>query len=238
MTAAIELASQGISVDVYEKNDSPGGRGRMFRQDGFTFDMGPSWYWMPEVFENFFNKHGEKLDHYFKLIRLDPSYRIFFSNNIIDSPADVIGVYEIFEKIEPGSSQFLRSFLAQSKIKYEAGMNDFVRRPALSIFECAEWRLLKNLFKLDLFKSIARLIDHNIRDQRLRAWLKFPVLFLGAKPSQTPALYSLMNYADFELGTWYPEGGMWKLFDAFYQLALKRGVHFHFNEEVLAINVN
>ncbi|MFN8333100.1 MAG: phytoene desaturase family protein [Saprospiraceae bacterium] len=140
--------------------------------------------------------------------------------------------------MEPGSSQFLRSFLAQSKIKYEAGMNDFVRRPALSIFEFAEWRLLKNLFKLDLFKSIARLIDHNIRDQRLRAWLKFPVLFLGAKPSQTPALYSLMNYADFELGTWYPEGGMWKLFDAFYQLALKRGVHFHFNEEVLAINVN
>jgi len=238
MTAAIELASKGISVDVYEKNDSPGGRGRLFRQDGFNFDMGPSWYWMPEVFENFFNKHGEKLDHYFKLIRLDPSYRIFFANDIIDSPADVKGVYEIFEKIEPGSSQFLRAFLAQSKIKYEAGMNDFVRRPALSIFEFAEWRLMKNLFKLDLFKSIERLIDHNIRDERLRAWLKFPVLFLGAKPSQTPALYSLMNYADFELGTWYPEGGMWKLFDAFYQLALKRGVRFHFNEEVLSINVN
>ncbi|MEO6191099.1 MAG: phytoene desaturase family protein [Saprospiraceae bacterium] len=237
LAAAIDLSSKDIQVTILEKNSSHGGRARSFQDQGFQFDMGPSWYWMPDVFEDFFIKHNKSTQDYFKLIRLDPSYRIFFEAKILNSQANIQQIYNQFETLEKGSSTFLKSFLKEAKYKYEVGMRDFVRKPALSIFEFLDWRLLKSFFKLQMTKSIEAVIDDNIKHPMLRIWLKFPVLFLGAKPKDTPALYSLMNYADFVLGTWYPEGGMIKLFDALYQLALEKKVKFKFEEEVVSIDV-
>lgn len=238
MAAAIELAHAGYHVEIFEKNESPGGRGRSFTEAGFTYDMGPSWYWMPEIFETFFNEFGKSTKDYFELIRLDPSYRMFFKEGFIDAPAQMEQINRIFEDLEPGSSLFLEKFLKDAKIKYEIGMNQFVRKPASNVREYLNWKIIKNAFKLQLITSIESLIFKGVKNTKLRSWLTFPVLFLGAKPSETPALYSLMNYADFNQGTWYPKGGMVQLFLALYQLALEKGVLFHFNAPVLKIKSN
>lgn len=237
MAAAIELAGKGVEVHVFEKNKSFGGRGHVVERDGFKFDMGPSWYWMPDLFEEFFQSNGRSIKEYFELVRLDPSFRLIYQGGSLDVPAGMEACCEVFEKREPGSSRFLKKFISEGKYKYETGMRDFVRKPALSLMEFLDWRILKGIFRLQMFQSIERVVFKGIKDPVLRQWLCFPVLFLGAKPSDTPALYSLMNYAEIELGTWYPKGGMVKLFEAFYKLACEKGVHFHFESEVSRIDL-
>ncbi|MBK7232442.1 MAG: phytoene desaturase [Saprospiraceae bacterium] len=237
MTAAIDLASKGHEVCIFEKNDRFGGRGRTFQAQGFTFDMGPSWYWMPEIFEGFFKKHNKSLSDYFELKRLSPSYKMIFKEGILDAPVEMDKVSQIFEEREPGSSLFLKKFLQEAKYKYEVGMKEYVTKPSLSIFEFFDWKIFRSFFKLQMTKSIESVIHKGIKNKHLRAWLNFPVLFLGAKPSETPAMYSLMNYADLELGTWYPMGGMTRLFEAFYQLSLEKGVKYYFNDPVSQISI-
>ena len=237
LAAAIELSAQGHRVKVYEKNASFGGRGRVIEKDGFLFDMGPSWYWMPDVFENFLNAYGKSVSQYFQLVRLDPSFRIFGHDEVLDVPAGRQACLKLFEQREPGSSKFLDRFLQEAKYKYDTGMGDFVRKPSLSWSEFLDWRLIRSVFKLEMFSSLEKVVHRGVHDELLRQWLCFPVLFLGAKPSHTPALYSLMNYAEIELGTWYPMGGMTHLFKALYDLALEQGVQFEFNAAVSKIVV-
>lgn len=237
MSAAACLAKAGYKVDVFEKNSSPGGRARKFSKDGFVFDMGPSWYWMPEVFENFYNLFGKSAKDFYELIRLDPSYRVYFGqNDLVDVPADYLALKTLFESIEPGSSAGLDKFLDEAEYKYKVGMNEFVWKPSLSVTEFFDLRILKSLFKLQMFSSIAKEVDTLFTHPKLREILKFPVLFLGATPENTPALYSLMNYADLKLGTWYPKKGMYEIVEAFHKIALSQGANFHFSEEVVSID--
>ena len=233
LSAACFLAKQGYEVTVLEKNDSIGGRARKFSAEGFTFDMGPSWYWMPEVFENFFNAFGKKVSDYYELVRLDPSYKIYFSeSDIMDVPAKQQDLYDMFEKYEKGSSEKLDTFLNEAAYKYKVGMEEFVYKPGHNLMEFADTRVLSSLFKLQMFSSISKTIRSNFQNDKLRQLLEFPVLFLGATPENTPALYSLMNYADMKLGTWYPKGGMHKIIEGFASLARELGVKIKLNEKV------
>ncbi len=236
LSAACYLAKEGYEVTVLEKNDSIGGRARKFHAEGFTFDMGPSWYWMPEVFEKFFADFGKKVSDYYDLVRLDPSYRIYFSKEeIMDVPAQQQDLYDMFERYEPGSSAKLDAFLNEAAYKYKVGMEEFVHKPGHSIMEFADTRVLSSLFKLQMFSSISKTIRANFKNDKLRQLLEFPVLFLGATPKNTPALYSLMNYADMKLGTWYPMGGMHKIIEGIASLARELGVKIRLNEEVKEI---
>ncbi len=238
LSAATNLAEQGFEVTIIEKNEQPGGRASVWKKDGFTFDMGPSWYWMPDVFEKYFEKFGKKPADYFELKRLNPSYRVFFGDDhIADLPAHKNELLEFFEKYEKGAAQKLEKFLAEAKYKYEVGINDLVYRPGNSISEFADIRILKGLLQMDLLKSFSRYIRKYFTNPYLLKLLEFPVLFLGAKPEKTPALYSLMNYADMELGTWYPIGGMHSVVKAMVQLAEQKGVKIILNEEVKSIQV-
>lgn len=238
LAAAATLAKEGIDVTVLEKNESCGGRARMFEAEGFKFDMGPSWYWMPDVFEKFYNKFGYTTSDFYELKRLDPSYRVFFPNNqVIDIPSDKNELNQLFEKIEPGSSLHLDKFLKEGKYKYDIGINDLVYKPGKSITEFITPKVIGGVFKLHVFKSFSKYIRKYFKDPRLLQLLEFPVLFLGAKPQDTPALYSLMNYADIELGTWYPMGGMNKIADAFEKIAIEQGVQIKTNFEVSEIAV-
>lgn len=237
MAAAIELAHNGCQVSVFEKSSSYGGRGQILRSGEFLFDLGPSWYWMPDVFEQFFNEYGKSTQDYFNLVRLDPSYSIFYKSGRLDVPAGLDACCRLFESRELGSSVFLRRFIEDGRFKYTKGMQDFVRKPSLSWREFLDFGLIKSFFQLDMIKSLESVVERNIKDEVLRMWLCFPVLFLGAKPSKTPALYSLMNYAEIELGTWYPMGGMHQLFKALYELAIEKNVKFHFNAPVEKITV-
>jgi len=232
MSAAAELARGGHEVTVLEKNEQAGGRINFFKHEGFTFEMGPSWYWMPEVFENYFNKFGYKTSDFYTLERLDPSYKVVFKESELNIPADYSELKALFEKIDNGTGEKLDRFLDDAMYKYQVGMNEFVWKPGHSILDFAQVKVLQSLFKLQLLQSISKEIKAVTQNERLRQILEFPVLFLGATPKDTPALYSLMNYADIKLGTWYPKGGMYEIAKAFYKIALDQGVKFKFNTEV------
>lgn len=238
LSAAITLADKGHQVTVVEKNTEIGGRARVFRKDGFTFDMGPSWYWMPEVMEKFFNQFGKSTADYFELKRLDPSYQVIYSqDDVLAVPADYQALKDAFEEIEGGSSVQLDQFLAEAEYKYEVGINEFVHKPGLSILEFMDLKVMKAASKLDLLQSFAKHVRRYFKSPKLLQLLEFPVLFLGAIPKNIPALYSMMNYADIKLGTWYPMGGFGKLAEAMYLLALEKGVEFKTGTEVKSIEV-
>ncbi|MGB4971672.1 MAG: phytoene desaturase family protein, partial [Cyclobacteriaceae bacterium] len=239
ISAATTLAAEGFDVTIYEKNDSAGGRARKFESNGFVFDMGPSWYWMPDVFEKYFNRFGKSVSDYYQLDRLSPSYRIFFNDKISwDIPSRLEDLFDFFEKEEKGSSHKLKIFLEEAAYKYKVGIEDLVYKPGLSILELVDTQLVKGVFKLHVLQSISKYIRKYFKSPRLIQLLEFPVLFLGAAPSDTPALYSLMNYADMALGTWYPKGGMNKIVEAMVALAKEKGVKFEFNSNVQSLNMN
>jgi phytoene desaturase len=239
LAAATSLASEGFDVTVLEKNSVPGGRARKFEVDGYMFDMGPSWYWMPDVFEQYFARFGKTPADYYDLVRLDPSYAVIFKQgHQMDLPASMDGLAKMFEKYEPGSSANLFKFLKEARYKYEVGMADFVHKPSHSIMEFADIRMLTSLFRLQMFQSISSHIRKLFKNEHLIQLLEFPVLFLGATPENTPALYSLMNYADMALGTWYPMGGMHKIVEGMVKLAEEQGVKIRLGEEVQQIKAS
>lgn len=239
LSAACCLAKEGVQVTVLEKNATPGGRARQLKDAGFTFDMGPSWYWMPEIFEEFFGLFGKKASDYYTLDRLDPGYRIYFGeHDVVDVPASLEELYALFERIEPGSSPKLKKFLADAEFKYVTGMREFVHKPALSPMEFMDLRILKAGLKMQLLTSVSAEVRSLFRDSRLVRMLEFPVLFLGATPQNTPALYTMMNYADLVLGTWYPRGGMHEVVKAMVSLAGELGVRLELDTEVDRLDVD
>jgi phytoene desaturase len=231
------LAKQGWKVAVLEKHSLPGGRARKMEVNGFTFDMGPSWYWMPDVFERYFQQFNKQVNDYYQLSRLDPSYRVYFKNDVLDIAADYEQLKQSFEQLEPGSGARLDAFMAEAAYKYKVGINKLVFKPGLSVTEFFDAELVKGLFKLDVFTSISKHIRKFFKDERLIELMEFPVLFLGALPHHIPALYSLMNFADVKLGTWFPKGGMYSIVDGMYRLAKEQGVEFRFNQNVSEIKV-
>lgn len=237
LSAASFMAKAGWDVVVLEKHATPGGRARQLLAAGFTFDMGPSWYWMPGVFERFFNGFGKKVADYYELERLDPSYRIYWPGDVMDIPADYNELKDLFERTEPGSGARLDQFLHEAAFKYEVGINKLVYKPGQSLAEFADWDIITGVLKLDVFNSMKSHVGRYFKSPNLKQVLEFPVLFLGALPKDTPALYSLMNYADIKLGTWYPRGGMYKVVDGITRLAEELGVRFHFNQDVTQIAI-
>lgn len=239
ISVATNLAQSGYSVKVLEKNAIPGGRARFFCADGFRFDMGPSWYWMPDVFDDYFRHFGKKTSDFYELERLDPSYSVIFGeNNFIDIPADYNQLKALFESIEPGGAKNLDSFIEQAAYKYKVGMKDLVYRPGRSVTEFVSLKLLIDVLRLDILKSFHKHIRNYFTHPTLLKITEFPILFLGAVPQNTPALYSLMNYADMKLGTWYPKGGMYKIIEGMTALAKSKGVEFFFDSDVKSITVN
>ena len=238
LTAACTLADKGYEVHVFEKNSGPGGRASMFEAEGFRFDMGPSWYWMPEVFEDFFNKFGKSASDYYDLVQLDPGYQVIFDGEEqISIPASKAALFELFESIEKGSAEKLKKFLEEAAYKYRVGMDEYVWKPGKSITEFFDTKVLKSFMRLQMLSSVSKSVRSLFTDSRLRKILEFPVLFLGSMPNRIPALYTLMNHADLSLGTWYPMGGMYKVSEAFYELALSLGVKFHFDTPIESVDI-
>jgi phytoene desaturase len=237
LAAACFMAKAGWNVKVLEKNEAPGGRARQLKEQGFTFDMGPSWYWMPDVFERFFQHFNKCVSHYYNLRRLDPSYRVYWPSDEVDIPANYNELKKLFDTIEPGSGERLDHFLKEAAFKYKVGINKLVLKPGQSITEFLDADLIKGIFKLDVFTSMKKHVAKFFNHSKLKELMEFPVLFLGALPKDTPALYSLMNYADIKGGTWYPEGGMYSIVKGMHALALELGVQFHFNQTVKEIAV-
>ena len=235
LSAASFMAKAGWDVTVIEKNNTAGGRARQLKENGYTFDMGPSWYWMPDVFENYFKKFDREVSDYYSLHRLDPSYRVYWDDSFTSVPADYTKFKKMVNEFEPGAGEQLDKYLEEAAFKYEVGINKLVHKPGRSFSEFLDRDIFKGAFRLDVFTSIKKHIEKHFKHPRLRQLMEFPVLFLGALPENTPALYSLMNYADIKGGTWYPRGGMYSVVEALYKLAIELGVKFNFNEEAQEI---
>ncbi len=237
LSAASFMAKAGWDVTILEKHLQPGGRAQKFEVAGFIFDMGPSWYWMPDVFERYFNCFGKKVSDYYSLKRLDPSYSVYYPKNKIDIPADYEALKNLFESIEKGSAKKLDKFLEEAAYKYEVGVKKLVFKPSLSAMEYADIDLAKGILKLDVFTNMKKHIGKYFKHPQLLQLMEFPVLFLGALPQNIPALYSLMNYADIKLGTWYPEGGLNTVATSMHTLATELGVKTFFGQNVQSINI-
>jgi phytoene desaturase len=239
LSAAAYAAKAGHEVHVFEKNDRIGGRARQFTtENGFVFDMGPSWYWMPDVFEEFFADFGKSIPQVYDLVRLDPQFEMVFEDGTIAVPDAYNDLREMFEKMEPGSALKLDKFMEEAAYKYEVGMKEFVRKPCHSWFEFMSLKILKSAFKLDLLTNFRNHVRQHFKHPKLVALMEFPVIFLGAMPQDIPALYSLMNYGGLKLGTFYPLGGFVKIIEAMRDIALEHGVQIHLNSPVEKINVN
>jgi phytoene desaturase len=238
LAAATSLADKGHEVVILEKNSVAGGRARVFEEQGFTFDMGPSWYWMPDVFENYFARFGKKVSDYYDLVRLDPSYSVILEGNeTINLPAGVEKLGDLFESMEAGSRTKFQEFMRQAEYKYNVGINNFVWKPSRSITEFLSIKLLYDVTRLDVFQSFSSHVRKFFQDEKILKIMEFPILFLGATAENTPAMYSLMNYAEMQNGTWYPMGGMFQIIKAMVALAEEKGVKILLNKNVEKIDV-
>jgi phytoene desaturase len=236
--SACYLAKKGYEVVVFDKNTMPGGRSQSFQEDGFTFDMGPSWYWMPDLIDRMFNDLDEKREDYFNLTRLNPAYQVFWKDKTSTRiPSKKAKLIELFDTFEEKGGEKLQRFLDDAKIKYDIAMDSFIENPGIKISEVLKLNILNDALKLDIFKSVEKDIAKRFSSDKARNILNFPVLFLGERPDKIPAMYTLMNYADLELGTWYPEGGMNAIAASLEKIAKNHGTEFHYNTAVEEITI-
>ncbi|MES2679445.1 MAG: phytoene desaturase family protein [Bacteroidota bacterium] len=238
LSAACYAARAGHEVTVFEKNSEIGGRARSFSENGFAFDMGPSWYWMPDVFEKFFADFGQSPSDYYDLVKLSPSFQIFFNEGApLVVPSELTDLYTLFESIEKGSALQLKKFLAEGELKYKVAMQSLIYQPCNSWTEFASVEVISAALKTGIFRSMGAYTRDFFKDARLIALMEFPVIFLGAMPDKIPALYSLMNYSAYTMGTWYPMRGMYQIIKGMETLALSLGVKFQTNAAVEKIVV-
>lgn len=239
MSSAALFAKDGYDVTVVEKNNTFGGRGITYSNKEFMFDMGPSWYLMPEVFERFFGKFGKKSSDFFKLIKLEPYYRVFFEDDgKIDVPSNLKEIYSLFDTFEENGGEKLKKYLEKAKYKYDIAMDKFLYKEYNSIIDFFNPQILIEGTKLHLFSSIDSYAKKYFSSEKARKILEYSMVFLGGSPSNTPALYSIMSHVDLNLGVWYPYGGIWKLMEAIYLLGKENGVKYIFDNEVTEIIVS
>jgi phytoene desaturase len=239
LAAATVLGKEGYKVTVLEKNEQIGGRARVLKENGYVFDMGPSWYWMPDIFEKYFSLFDRKPSDYYQLKKLDPAFTIFFENGErMDVPASMEDLFELFEEKEKGAADRLKAFLEEAGVKYRLAVDELIYLPSLTIREYLKPAVLKNIPKLSLFSRFDKHVRKYFKHPHLIQLMEFPVLFLGARSANTPSLYSLMNYASLRLSTWYPVGGFSNITGAMSKLADELGVTIKTGESVQKLIVN
>lgn len=240
LALAALLSKKGFEVHIYEKNDQIGGRARLIKDQGYTFDMGPSWYMMPEIFEDFFNVLGENIHDYLHLSRLSPSYRVFLKSEgrHYDFYSDRKKNAELFESIEPGSSKKLAEYLDESKRQYEIAKKEFMYKNYDSIFDFFNKRTMQEGRKLEIFNNMEKIINRTFKSEILRKVMQFQMVLLGTAPKDAPGIYRLMNHVDFDLGVWYPDKGIYELPKAIGAVAEKYGTRIHLNSPVKKIIVS
>jgi phytoene desaturase len=232
------LAKSGYQVTVVEKNRTLGGRARQFSEDGFTFDMGPSWYLMPDVFEAFFRLLNERVEDHLQLVKLSPSYRIYAEDDqTIDLPSDPAKAMALFESIEPGAGAQLEKYLNASRYQYDVVMQHFMHRNFDTPLDFLSWRLLLAGTKLSAFSTMSRYVSRFFKTPILQKIMQYQLLFLGSSPFKTPSIYNVMGHIDFNMGVYYPMGGIYQLVATLAGIARKHGAVIRTDAPANAIRV-
>ncbi|NPV50013.1 MAG: phytoene desaturase [Candidatus Methanofastidiosum sp.] len=238
LSAAALLAKNGFDVTVLEKNDHPGGRASVYSEKKFYFDMGPSWYLMPDVFENFYAQFGKKPEDFFELKKLDPSYRIYFGGEkVIDISADLEKNFALFDTFEKDGGKKLQKYLESAGKMYEVSIKELMYRDYRTIFDFMDPKLMSQGLKLNLLDNLDKFVSKHFESDEAKKIVEYSIGFLGSSPHNTPSFYHIMSHIDLTLGVWYPEGGMRKVADSVYRLAMSYGAKFHFDEPVVKIEV-
>lgn len=238
LSAAALMAKEGFEVNVLEKNEQSGGRASVYSEKGYNFDMGPSWYLMSDVYEKFFKEFGKKPEDFFKLERLNPSYRIFFDNEkVMDVSADLKNNYELFDSLEENGGEKLKKYLASSKELYDFSINEMLYKDYNSVLDFFNGKLLFKGYKLNIWENLQHYVNKQFESDEARKILEYAIGFLGGSPKNTPSFYHLMSHVDLTMGVWYPQGGIRKVVESLHQLAESYGADFHFNEPVEKLEV-
>lgn len=233
LSAAALLAKDGHTVTVLEKNKQLGGRAQQLKKDGFTFDMGPSWYMMPDVFERFFAEFGKTPEDFLELVKLDPQYRVIFGDGShVDMAVDLEENKKLFESIEPGSAAKFEEYLDEGQLKYDVAMRSVLYKNVDSVVDFFSWDMIRYGLKMHPFMKMEQYMNRFFKSEKLKQIIQFTLVFLGGAPHNMPALYSLISYVDFKLHTFYPKGGMHSVVDAFEAVGKEQGVTFKTGEAV------
>lgn len=236
-TAAL-LGKKGYDVTLLEKNDRLGGRAMVYKEKGFTFDLGPSWYLMPDVFERFFALFDKKPEDFYTLKRLDPQYRVFFSSDHhVDIHKDLNKNLAVFDSLAKGSGALVKDYLDIAKYQYEVAMDRFVYKNYDSVVDILDPRLMMEGTKLKLFTSLNAFVSQYTESDKIKKILQYTTVFLGGSPQNTPAFYSIMSHIDFHLGVFYPQGGIGTIITALEKLCRAQGVKIELNQDVTNITV-
>lgn len=238
LATACLLGKKGFDVTVFEKNDQPGGRCSVFEKDGFVFDMGPSWYLMPDVFEQFYRLAGENISDHLDLIKLDPSYRVFFKDEgpTVDLFADLEKDSAVFERLEHGSFEKIKKYMVKSQEHYKIAMNKFIYKNYDSIFDFFSLDLILEGLKLNILSKMQKYVERYVKDHRIQKLLQYQLVFLGNSPYNAPAIYNIMSHVDFNMGVFYPQGGIYKITESLINIGKKNGVKFRIGAPVTKIN--
>lgn len=238
LSAAALLARDGFQVQVFEKNEQPGGRASVYRDKGYSFDMGPSWYLMPDVYEKFFAEFDKKPMDFFELERLDPAYRMYFGKEkVVDVSAELDKNYALFDSFEPNGAEKLRRYLESAAEKYDLSINELLYRDYRSIFDFLNGRLIMEGSKLHVLENLETFVNRHFESDEARKIVEYSIGFLGGSPQNTPSFYHIMSHIDLTMGVWYPVGGMRAVVDALHRIAREQGAQFSFNEPVTRILV-
>jgi 1-hydroxy-2-isopentenylcarotenoid 3,4-desaturase len=233
VSIAAYLANNGFNVTVLEKNNTPGGRARVWEKKGFRFDMGPSWYLMPDIFERFFKDMGRKSSEFYKIIKLDPSYRIIFAKDeVIDISADIQDTFKLFDEYEEAGSKKFKKYLDQAELQYNISLDHILYKNIKSPLDFIQKGLIRKGRKLSLLSSLQKKVDKTFESDRLKKILLYNIVFLGANPKKTPAIYSLMSHVDFNIGVWYPMGGIGQVIEAIVKIGEDLSVNYIYDKEV------
>lgn len=237
--SACLLAKAGYRVTVLEKNEQPGGRASVFSEQEYTFDMGPSWYLMPDVFEHFFQLMGETVEDHLVLKKLSPSYRIFYKDEdrTIDIFSDLEKDIPTFEALEPGSGSRLREYLKRAAYQYEVAKKRFLFKNYDSILDFLNWETAIEGSRLSVFSNMDRYVRKFFTTPAVQKIMQYTLVFLGSSPYNTPALYNIMSHIDFSMGVFYPQGGIYELVKAFVRIAEKHGAVIRTHADVARILV-
>lgn len=237
--AAALLSKAGHNVTVIEKNKTLGGRANIFEAEGYTFDMGPSWYLMPDVFEHYFKLLDETISDHLDLIKLSPSYRVFFANDkefpIIDIHSDLEKDLALFETLEPGVTPKIKKYLKRSEEQYAMAKHNFMYRNLGFSLDFLSWKLIKKGIELNPLQTMQSYLNKWFESDRLKKILEYTLVFLGSDPAKTPALYNIMNFIDFNMGVYYPKGGIYEIVKALVAINKKHGTQFLTNSPVSKI---
>ncbi|PID31257.1 phytoene dehydrogenase [Candidatus Saccharibacteria bacterium] len=240
MALANLLARDGYRVDVYEKNSHPGGRIAATKKDGYTFDLGPSWYLMPEVFERYYNLLGKSAARRLNIVRFSPGYKVFFENHApVYIQGDVDKDKHVFESIEPGAGKRLEHYVNTSTAAYDLALRHFLYTDRFRVRDMLHADIMRQAWRMlgMTLVPLHRYVSRRFHDQRLHQLLEYHSVFLGASPFQAPAVYSLMSHLDYRSGVYYPRRGMMTLVDDMQRLGGEYNVSYHLDSPVANILV-